>query len=304
MLKFERPDFIREQLPKFERRDFLRIAGLTASTLLLGSCTGTNYGDDLYRLQLAIAGKDVMWMPSSRAISMAMLQAAKTEASDLVYDLGSGDGIIPILAAQYFVAKAVGIEYNADLVELSKRNAIRAGVADRTVFRQADLFQVDFSDATVVTLYLGEALNAKLSTRLQRLRPGTRVVSNRFDLGSWRPDLTITEVPNELAMLWVVPARLDGRWRVPQGIGINSDSLQIVQAHQMIRLEVSRRGLSYPVGEGRIFGPEVDLELQLPDQKELLRLKGRLTSDGKSLLFDSYNDEGKQKIQASVFERL
>jgi SAM-dependent methyltransferase len=236
--------------------------GFFASAWALGSCSSAHYGDDQYRLKLATAGKDVMWMPSSRAISMAMLHAAKTLATDLVYDLGSGDGIIPILAAQHFGARAVGIEYNADLVELSKRNAIRAGVAARTSFRQADLFQVDFSEATVVTLYLGEALNAKLLPRLEKLRPGTRLVSNRFDLGSWRPDQMITEVPNELAMLWVVPAGLQGRWRVPAVLDLNSETVNIVQSHQMIRLEVTRRGISYFLGEGRILGDEVALELQ------------------------------------------
>ena len=303
MLKFERPDFIREQLPKFERRDFLRIAGLTASTLLLGSCTGTNYGDDLYRLQLASAGKDVMWMPSSRAISMAMLQAAKTEASDLVYDLGSGDGIIPILAAKYFGAKAIGIEYNADLVELSKRNAMRAGVADKTSFRQADLFEVDFSDASVVTLYLGEALNSKLSPRLEGLKPGTRVVSNRFDLGSWRPDQTIAHVPNELAMLWVVPARLQGRWRISSELELGFDGIEIVQSHQMIELRSITQGLSYRIGEGRLTGIDVVIDIQR-EQASLLRLQGTTMSNGRALRLSVVSGWDRPVPQAIQWNRI
>lgn len=281
------------------RRGFLRKAGLTLSSCTLIACTSTNYGDDLYRLQLASAGKDVMWMPSSRAISMAMLQAAKTEASDLVYDLGSGDGIIPILAAQYFGAKAIGIEYNADLVELSKRHAIRAGVADRVSFKKADLFQVDFSDASVVTLYLGESLNAKLSPRLEQLRPGTRVLSNRFDLGSWRPDQMIAHVPNELAMLWIVPARVGGRWRIPADIGLGSDSIELIQSHQMIELRTVNQGLTYPIGEGRISGSDIEFEIQRKHAPSL-RLKGTASPDAKRLSLQT--DLGLERSQVPLIQ--
>jgi SAM-dependent methyltransferase len=281
------------------RRGFLCKAGLTLSACTLIACTSTNYGDDLYRLQLASAGKDVMWMPSSRAISMAMLQAAKTEASDLVYDLGSGDGIIPILAAQYFGAKAIGIEYNADLVELSKRHAIRAGVADRVSFKKADLFQVDFSDASVVTLYLGESLNAKLSPRLEQLRPGTRVLSNRFDLGSWRPDQMIAHVPNELAMLWIVPARVGGRWRIPADIGLGSDSIELIQSHQMIELRTVNQGLTYPIGEGRISGSDIEFEIQRKHAPSL-RLKGTASPDAKRLSLQT--DLGLERSQVPLIQ--
>ncbi|MEY3603420.1 MAG: Release factor glutamine methyltransferase [Pseudomonadota bacterium] len=281
------------------RRGFLCKAGLTLSACTLIACTSTNYGDDLYRLQLASAGKDVMWMPSSRAISMAMLQAAKTEASDLVYDLGSGDGIIPILAAQYFGAKAIGIEYNADLVELSKRHAIRAGVADRVSFKKADLFQVDFSDASVVTLYLGESLNAKLSPRLEQLRPGTRVLSNRFDLGSWRPDQMIAHVPNELAMLWIVPARVGGRWRIPADIGLGSDSIELIQSHQMIELRTVNQGLTHPIGEGRISGSDIEFEIQRKHAPSL-RLKGTASPDAKRLSLQT--DLGLERSQVPLIQ--
>ena len=282
-----------------QRRGFLRKAGFAFSSCTLISCASTNYGDDLYRLQLASAGKDVMWMPSSRAISMAMLQAAKTEASDLVYDLGSGDGIIPILAAQYFGAKAIGIEYNADLVELSKRHAVRAGVADRVSFMKADLFQVDFSDASVVTLYLGESLNAKLSPRLEQLRPGTRVLSNRFDLGSWRPDQMIAHVPNELAMLWIVPARVGGRWRIPADIGLGSDSIELIQSHQMIELRTVNQGLTYPIGEGRISGSDIEFEIQRKHAPSL-RLKGTASPDAKRLSLQT--DLGLERSQVPLIQ--
>ena len=286
-----------------QRRGFLRKAGLAFSSCTLISCVSTNYGDDLYRLQLASAGKDVMWMPSSRAISMAMLQAAKTEASDLVYDLGSGDGIIPILAAQYFGAKAIGIEYNADLVELSKRHAVRAGVADRVSFMKADLFQVDFSDASVVTLYLGESLNAKLAPRLEQLRPGTRVLSNRFDLGSWRPDQVIAHVPNELAMLWVVPARVSGRWRIPADIGLESDAIELVQSHQIIELRTTNQGLTHPIGEGKVSGSDIEFEIQRKHAPSL-QLKGTASPDGKRLSLQTDSGLDRSQIPLIHWDRI
>jgi len=260
----------------------LRVASL-APLGFLGACRSTNYGDALFKLQLASAGKDVMWMPSSEAISMAMLRAADTQPGDLVYDLGSGDGMIPILAAKHFGARAIGIEYNPDLVELSKRNAIRAGVADRTSFRQADLFEVDFSDASVVTLYLGEGINLKLAPRLAHLKAGTRVVSNRFDLGSWQPDRRITEVPDELAMLWVVPARLQGRWKIFPGAGLGIEQVDIIQSHQIVELRSVERGASRLLGEGRITGNDVHMVFQQAKGPPIV-VKASLAADEQRLL--------------------
>lgn len=264
------------------RRSVLGGSALLCASWLLSGCRSALYGDALYRLQLATAGKDVMWMPSSQAISMAMLKAANTQASDVVYDLGSGDGVIPILAAKHFGSRAVGIEYNPDLVELSRRNALRAGVADRTSFMKADLFEVDFSKASVVTLYLGEAINLKLVPRLEGLKPGTRIVSNRFDLGSWRADRIINEVPDELAMLWIVPARLQGRWRTASRIGLGFEAVEIIQSHQMIELRTVGSGLAARVGEGRISGMDVSIEIQ-HGQSAPLSLRGSLSSDGQRL---------------------
>ena len=127
-------------------------------------------------------------------------------------DLGSGDGVIPIEAAKKFGVSAVGIEYNPDLVELSKRNARRAGVEDRVSFRRGDIFVEDFSRATVLTLYLGENLNTRLMPKILKMSPGTRVVSNTFRMEAWIPDREIRLSSGEQAYLWIVPVNLDGRW--------------------------------------------------------------------------------------------
>lgn len=131
---------------------------------------------------------------------MIAADAAKITQNDTLYDLGSGDGVIPIEAAKRYGVRSVGIEYNNDLVELAKRNAVRADVASLTTFRRGDIFVEDFSDATVVTLYLGDSLNAKLMPKLLAMRPGTRIVSNTFRMQSWIPDQEIRTSSGEFAV--------------------------------------------------------------------------------------------------------
>ena len=132
---------------------------------------------------------DIHYVPTSNGVAEAMLKMAGVTASDVVYDLGSGDGRIPIIAAKKFGARAVGVEIDGDLIKTSNRNAQKAGVADKVTFLQQDLFKTDLSGATVVTLYLSNSINMRLRGKLQQeLRPGARVVSNRFDMGDWVPD--------------------------------------------------------------------------------------------------------------------
>jgi SAM-dependent methyltransferase len=145
----------------------------------------------VYRPLVGQAGKDVMWVPTLDSAVMPMLEAARVTADDLVYDLGSGDGKIPIWAARQFGARAVGIEYDEKLSALAVRNAERAGVTDRVKMIHGDIFKEDFSQATVLTLYLGRDLNLRLKPTIMKMRPGTRVVSNAFDLGVWEPDRVI-----------------------------------------------------------------------------------------------------------------
>ncbi|PZN34245.1 MAG: SAM-dependent methyltransferase, partial [Proteobacteria bacterium] len=153
-------------------------------------------------------GKDVIWVPTREELVNAMLTAAKTGPEDFVVDLGSGDGRIPIAAAKRFGARALGIEYNPQMVELAQCYVRSEGLEDRVEIRQADIFETDFSDATVLTLYLLSDLNMKLRPTILALRPGTRVVSNSFKMGEWEPDQDI-EVENSYAhaYLWIVPAR-------------------------------------------------------------------------------------------------
>lgn len=156
------------------------LLAVAAIALVLQGCAGRNYGDSLFHLKHAASGKDVMWIPTKTEMAHEMLTLAGVGPQDIVIDLGSGDGVIPIEAAKKFGVRARGIEYNPDLVALSQRNAQRANVSHLVSFRQGDIFVENFSEATVLTLYLGEALNNRLRPTLLQMRPGTRVVSNTF----------------------------------------------------------------------------------------------------------------------------
>jgi SAM-dependent methyltransferase len=161
-------------------------------------------------------GKDVMWVPTPDAAVERLLGMAGVSARDLVYDLGSGDGKIPIMAAKRFGARAVGVEYDPDLVVQSRAAARREGVADRVRFDNADIFDYDFREATVVTLYLLTSLNVKLRPKILDMKPGTRVASHMFRMGDWEPDEQARVASSEL-YLWVVPARVAGTWIVTRG---------------------------------------------------------------------------------------
>jgi SAM-dependent methyltransferase len=132
---------------------------------------------------------DIHYVPTSNGVAEAMLKLAHTTASDVVYDLGSGDGRIVIAAAKKFGARGVGVEIDAALIKQATKNAQKAGVAGRVTFLQQDLFKTDFSDATVVTLYLSNSINMRLRGILEKLEPGTRIVSHRFTFGDWKPDV-------------------------------------------------------------------------------------------------------------------
>jgi len=157
------------------------------------------------------AGKDVIWVPSPDQVVERMLQMAQTTRRDFVVDLGSGDGKIVISAAQRYGAHAMGVEFNPDMVKLSRDNARKAGVADKVTIVQGDFFKVDFGKATVLTLYLLPDLNVKLRPRILALRPGTRVVSHSFDMQEWEPD-ELSLLDGKRAYFWVVPASVAGRW--------------------------------------------------------------------------------------------
>src|SRR5688500_14149536 len=165
--------------------------------------------------QVGQAGKDVIWVPTPDEVVERMLTMAQVTPKDFVMDLGAGDGKIAIAAARKFGARAVGIEYNPDMVKHANANAAAAGVAGngqgKALIRHADIFQTDFSQASVITLYLLPALNMKLRPQLLSMRPGTRVVSHSFSMEDWEAD-EISTLDGRRAYFWMVPANVMGNW--------------------------------------------------------------------------------------------
>ena len=148
---------------------------------------------------------DVLYLPTPHAVVESMLRLAGVSASDVVYDLGSGDGRIPIAAARTYGARGVGIELDGRMLELARSNARAAGIDGLVEFRQQDLFRADLRGATVVTLFLFPEMNQRLLPKLRaELRPGTRIVSHRFGLGDWAPERTV-EAGGHQILLWTVP---------------------------------------------------------------------------------------------------
>ncbi len=176
-------------------------------------------------------GKDVVWVPTSQALVNRMLDMAKLTAKDIHFDLGSGDGRTVITAAKRG-ADATGVEYNPDMVALSRRNAQKEGVGDKAKFIQGDIFETDFSKATVITLFLLPELNVKLRPKILDMKPGTRVVSNSFTMGDWQADRTQNATEKEgctaycTAYLWIVPAKVEGKWKLPDGELVVNQSYQ------------------------------------------------------------------------------
>lgn len=149
---------------------------------------------------------DVPYVPTPSDVVEAMLTLADIHKGDIMYDLGCGDGRIVIAATKQYGARATGIDIDPQRIKEARENAEKEGVADRAKFRQEDLFTTDFHDADVVTLYLLPSVNLKLRPKLEKLKPGTRIVSHSFDMGDWKPDKTV-DVSGRMIYLWVISAK-------------------------------------------------------------------------------------------------
>lgn len=256
------------------KRHYFAITCCVALPLLYG-CTTTNYGDNQFNLSMASSGKDVMWVPTKVEMADQMLSLAQVRKGDLVYDLGSGDGVIPIEAAKKYQVRAVGIEYNLELVKLSQRNAERAKVQNLVTLKQGDIFVEDFSQATVLTLYLGENLNIKLMPTILKMQAGTRVVSNTFRMEGWTPDQEMRISNGEMAYLWIVPANVDGNWQWNGPSELGDLRLVIRQKKQFFdgTLYQDNKRIAH-FEDGRIRGS--DLEFDFAYQKMNYVFKGRI----------------------------
>jgi precorrin-6B methylase 2 len=230
----------------------IRLVLLAAFVTVTGTAAwaqGTQAPAKPYEPQVGQAGKDVVWVPTPQALVEKMLDMAKVTPQDFVIDLGSGDGRTVIEAARRG-ARAQGIEYNPDMVALARRNAQEAKVGDKATFTQADLFESDFSKAQVITMFLLPSINMRLRPTLLNMRPGTRIVSNSFTMEDWQADQTetISECTSWCtAHLWIVPAKVEGQWQMPQG------TLTLNQQFQMVNGTLG----STPISDGRLRGEEI-----------------------------------------------
>lgn len=229
-------------------------------------------------------GEEVPFITSPDNVTLEMLSMAGVKRGDHVIDLGSGDGRIVILAAKRFEATGLGVEIDPTLVEQSKVNARKAGVADKVEFREQDLFKTDLAPATVVTLYLLQEVNLQLRPAILALKPGTRIVSHDWDMGDWKPDrTTVLPVPNKAVgrekfskvYLWTVPARVDGLW-CAAGL-LRGASIRLTQKYQTFEGTLAWRDRTRALS-GQIQGTEVRTpagssgELVLQANDDILRI--------------------------------
>ena len=213
-----------------------------------------NAASEKYTPSVGQQGKDVVWVPTSQALVDRMLQMAQLTADDRLVDLGSGDGRLVITAAKRG-AVSRGIEFNPDLVAISKQAAQAEGVTQRATFEQADIFESDFSDASVVTLFLLPSLNLRLRPTLLDMKPGTRVVSNSFAMEAWEPDETVEVKENCTnychAYKWIVPAKVAGTWK------IGERELELKQTFQMLDGTLSDGANQRRISNARLNGANI-----------------------------------------------
>jgi hypothetical protein len=224
------------------------------------------------------AGKDVVWVPTPQTLVDTMLDMAQVTPRDYLMDLGSGDGITVISAAKRGV-KAMGIEYNPDMVELSRKNAAAAGMTSLATFQKADLFETDLTRATVITMFLLPSINMKLRPTILNLRPGTRIVSNTFTMEDWAPDEKKT-VPNCdrwcTALLWIVPAKVNGTWQ------LGRDSLTLTQQFQNFTGTLGATQLA----NGVLHGADISFTagaVHYTGQVDGNRMRGTYAADGRQV---------------------
>ncbi len=202
-------------------------------------------------------GKDVVWMPTTDALTTKMLELAKTVKGDRVFDLGAGDGRIPIAAAKDFGATAVGVEYDADLVALAQCLVTAEGVSDKVKIERADVFDFDFSSASVVTLYLLPEINLRLRPKLLAMTPGTRIVSHSWLMDDWEPDDQVS-ADGAYAYLWIVPAKVAGTWTFVRSDGGERFTIQLQQSFQNITGRIASGDASRPLWRSRVRGDQIE----------------------------------------------
>jgi SAM-dependent methyltransferase len=249
-----------------------------------------------YRPEVGQPGKDVVWVPTPDEVVDKMLDMAELKAGERLVDLGSGDGKIAIAAAKRG-ARARGIEFNPDMVALSRRKAAEAGV--KVDLQQGDIFKSDFSNADVITMYLLPSLNERLRPILLRMKPGTRITSHQFMMGDWAPDETAT-VGSRQAHLWIVPAQLAGRWQLRINGEEEPIEVRLQQRNQVLDGTAQWHGRAATLADARVRGTKVAFTLVDADGASH-RFEGR--ADGANRLRGEVVAKADGRRQAFVASR-
>jgi SAM-dependent methyltransferase len=265
-------------LSRFLRLQFILIF---LSALFTSLSAQEVHGDKNFEPYSGQAGKDVVWVPTPQVLVDKMLDIAKVTPNDFVIDLGSGDGRTVITAAKRG-AKARGVEFNPNMVALSKKNAEKEGVDGKAEFVQGDLFQTDLSQATVITMFLLTEINLKLRPALLELKPGTRIVTNTFRMGDWEPDETVTAPDCDSwcdALLWIVPAKIAGIWLMPDG------EMKLDQEFQMVTGMMRTSKDKSKISDGRLKGNQITFMANNEQYTGIINgnsIAGTITSNGKN----------------------
>lgn len=242
---------------------------------------------------VGLPGKDVVWMPTAKSVMDKMFEITKLAPKDVLYDLGSGDGRVVIAAAKHG-ATAVGVEYNPKLVTLSRDLAAKSGVSGKATFVHGDIFQTDLSKATVVTLFLLPELNLKLRPTLFNLKPGTRIAANSFDMGDWKPD-RFERLKGDcgswcMAFLWIVPAKVEGRWNLTDG------ELILQQSYQLIGGTLRMKDKTFVISNGRLDGEDIAFnvgEIQFSGRVTGDMMKGKMVAKTGQVAWEARRKDGK-----------
>ena len=270
----------------------VKLRRIVWSTLLIVSVLsfwGTAYGQK--------REPDVRFVPTPMEVVMEMLKTARVTQNDVIYDLGCGDGRIVITAAKLFGARGMGVDIDPVRIQESSDNARKAGVSERVKFIEQDLFTLNLSEPTVVTLYLLSDLNLKLRPKLFReLRPGTRIVSHEFNMFDWRPDYVgvvpkveiyynakVPDVRDSHFYYWVIPANVAGEWRwtLPTSTGEQNYTLRVVQKFQTVSGKVTVDGRETPISDAQLLGDQLSFTLRDEASREntAMRFHGRMSGD-------------------------
>jgi SAM-dependent methyltransferase len=225
----------------------------------------------------------VVWVPTPEVLVEKMLDMAQVTANDFVMDLGSGDGRNVIAAAKRG-ARAVGVEFNPQMVELARKNATQAGVSDKATFVEGDMYEADISRANVLALFLLPTNLERLTAKFLDLRPGTRIVDNTFAIPGWSPDVTERIETGDCstwctALLWIVPAKVAGAWESPQG------ELTLTQEFQVVAgTAAAKGGAAAAVENGRLRGDQISFTVAGAEYSGRVtgdRIEGTVRSEGR-----------------------